>query len=395
MWTTLVFALAIGGLVLHLRWRRCYLRLQEELVRQRQEAASLQQQSQQARSQDQARQGALINSMVEGVLVLDQDGRVRWVNGSLTQSFELRSDIHGRTIMEAFRLHELQALANRATNEGQVLGYELDLPGRVPRRFEVNATALQDESGQSQGLIFVLHDVTRIRQLENTRQEFVANVSHELRTPLSIIKGNVETLLDGAIDDPKMAMRFLQAVKRHADRLTFLIEDLLTISRLESGLVKLNLQPVAIRLVVARVLEDLAPRAAERRVRLDNQVAEGLIALADEERVQQVFFNLIDNAIKYGKADGVASIGARSLAEKRIELWVQDDGPGIPLEDQERIFERFFRVDRARSREQGGTGLGLSIVKHIVQSHGGKVWVRSEAGKGVAFFFTLAQPTGG
>src|SRR5207248_5509211 len=194
-----------------------------------------QEQQQHALARAQAQQLALFNSMVEGVLLLDGNERVQLVNQALEQLFGLNGDIRGRTMMEALRLHELQELASRVRAEGQVLGFELALPGLDNRCLQVNATALREQDGKPQGMILVFHDLTRLKQLENTRQEFVANVSHELRTPLSMIKGFVETLLEGARNDPDLAARFLRTIEKHANRLTFLIEDLLTISRLESG----------------------------------------------------------------------------------------------------------------------------------------------------------------
>jgi two-component system phosphate regulon sensor histidine kinase PhoR len=240
-------------------------------------------------------------------------------------------------------------------------------------------------------MILVFHDLTRLRQLENLRKEFVANVSHELRTPLSLIKGCVETLLDGAGDNPGQARRFLQIIARHTDRLTYLIEDLLTLSRLESGTAVLSLSETDLRELGGRTVEDLAARAAERGTRLVNEVPAGLTAHADAGRVLQVLFNLVDNAIKYGRPQGQVVIGGRATDGEFVELWVRDDGPGLPREALGRVFERFYRVDRNRAREQGGTGLGLAIVKHIVQSHGGEVRVESEPGRGAAFYFTLPR----
>jgi two-component system phosphate regulon sensor histidine kinase PhoR len=239
-------------------------------------------------------------------------------------------------------------------------------------------------------MVLVFHDLTRLRQLERTRQEFVANVSHELRTPLSLIKGYCETLIDGARQDPAVALRFLQTIEKHADRLTFLIEDLLTISRLESGQVVLNLQPVELAPLVARLLEERQSRVRDKAVRVRNDVPADLIVRADADRIEQVLLNLVDNALKYGGPAVEVTVGARRREEDGlVEVWVKDTGPGSAPEHRERIFERFYRVDRARSREQGGTGLGLSIVKHIVQSHGGEVWVNSEVGRGSTFCFTL------
>ncbi|NBV25500.1 MAG: PAS domain-containing protein, partial [Proteobacteria bacterium] len=332
------------------------------------------------------------NSMSEGVLVLDADGHVRLVNHALERLFAITGDIRGRTVMEALRLHQVQELVNRTLVKGQVEGFELELPSLESNRsLQVNSAVVLGPDGRQQGLILVFHDLTRLKQLENTRRDFVANVSHELRTPLSMIKGYVETLIDGAKDKPEVATKFLQTIDKHADRLTYLIEDLLTISRLESGQIVMNLQPTDLQTVAERVLGDLESKAAAKPSTLINEVPADTLAHADADRLQQVLFNLVDNAIKYGRSGGHVTIGARQKDAKLIELWVRDDGPGIPPEAQSRVFERFYRVDKARSRDAGGTGLGLAIVKHIVQSHGGEVWVESEPGHGAAFFFTLPQ----
>ncbi|MEK7674643.1 MAG: ATP-binding protein, partial [Verrucomicrobiota bacterium] len=222
-------------------------------------------------------------------------------------------------------------------------------------------------------------------------REFIANVSHELRTPLSLIKGYAETLLSGAKDDPEVTVRFLQKIERHSDRLNSLIEDLLTISKLESGQVSLHWSPVDLREFSSRQVEELQQRAAAKNVTIINTIPPGLRGTADLDRLQQVFFNLLDNAIKYGRTGGRVTLDGRATPDEKVQLCVSDDGPGIPPDAKARVFERFFRVDKARSRDSGGTGLGLSIVKHIVQSHGGEVWVESEPGRGASFFFTLPK----
>jgi two-component system phosphate regulon sensor histidine kinase PhoR len=386
-----VVALA-GAAALHRWWRRRYQVLHEQFLSERESLFVARKQYGQEAAQKQAEQQALFNSMAEGVLVLDQSGRVQLVNRSLQKLFGLTADVRGQTIMEAFRLRELMEIVQRLQQEQTVPNHEFQLPGVSEQRWlEVNAAAVLDSQGMLRGSILVFHDLTRLKQLENTRQEFVANVSHELRTPLSLIKGFVETLLDGAKDDPELATRFLRTIEKHTDRLTYLIEDLLTISRLESGQIVMNLHQVGLRDEVARVMDDLQSRAIEKNVRLENTLPADLLACADADRLQQVLFNLIENAIKYGRQDGVVSIGGKSNSHSNVELWVRDDGPGIPDEARERIFERFYRVDRARSRETGGTGLGLSIVKHIVQAHGGEVWVKSKLGAGTTFYFTLPQ----
>ncbi len=393
LWPLLALAGVLGGAaVLHFRWQRRYRRLHDEFSAQQRAASSLRQQQEAAYAEQQAQLQALFNSMAEGVLVLHQDGRIQLINQSLQRLFGVAADVRGQTILEAFRLQELAELVKRLPQEKTVHGFELELPGLDERWLEVNAAAVGDQAGRPRGAILVFHDLTRLKRLEDTRKEFVANVSHELRTPLSLIKGFVETLLEGAKNDPERATRFLRTIQRHTDRLTYLIEDLLTVSRLESGQVLMNFQPVELRDEVQRVFEALHARAAEKKVTLENQVPPGLLARADVDRLEQVFFNLVENAIKYGHPNGHVCVGGRPGPDGKAELWVRDDGPGIPPESTERVFERFYRVDRARSRETGGTGLGLAIVKHIVHAHGGEAWVKSELGKGATFYFTLRQP---
>jgi two-component system phosphate regulon sensor histidine kinase PhoR len=290
--------------------------------------------------------------------------------------------------MEALRLHELAELVERVETKGQVFDYELKLPELSERWLQVNAAVITNSAGEREGTILVFHDLTRLKQLERTREEFVANVSHELRTPLSLIKGYVETLLDGARNNPEVADRFLKIIERNTQRLDLLIQDLLTISALEAGRMKLNPHPVALHPLVEKVFSDLKPPADNKNITLINQLPE-ITATADVNRLEQVLANLVDNAIKYGRTQGHVTVGGKKRDDGKIEIFAQDDGPGIPTEALDRIFERFYRVDKARSREQGGTGLGLSIVKHIVQAHGGEVWVKSELGKGATFFFTL------
>jgi two-component system phosphate regulon sensor histidine kinase PhoR len=390
-WPTLTILLLIGSIALHLWWLRRHAELSRQLQQQQQQLIALRDQQDRIEAQQQAEQQALFNSMAEGVLVLDGNSRIQLVNRSLQGLFNLKGDVRGQTIMEAFRLQELADLVQRLSTEGVVQGFELELPGFDERLLEISAAAVLDRQGARHGSILVFHDLTRIKQLENTRQEFVANVSHELRTPLSLIKGFVESLLDGGKNDPELTARFLRTIEKHTDRLTYLIEDLLTISRLESGQVVMNMQQVKLRDEVHRVAEDMQARARNKKVNIDNLVPEELAVRADGDRLQQVLFNLVENAIKYGRMEGCVTVGARMLSEEeeKVEVWVSDDGPGIPSEALDRVFERFYRVDRARSRESGGTGLGLSIVKHIVQAHGGSVRVHSEVGKGTSFYFIL------
>ena len=388
-WPSLAFALGLALSVIWWRARQQNATAKQELAERETRIAELEEQQRLIREQALDQQQALFNSMVEGVLFVDRDGRIQSANSSLEKLFNFAADIRGQTILEALRTHELAELAARLLKEPVVSCFEVNLPGLASRCLEVNAATVLNQAGERQGAIFVFHDLTRIKQLENTRQEFVANVSHELRTPLSLIKGFVETLLDGAKNDPEVATRFLQTIEKHADRLTFLIEDLLTISRLESGQVVMNIQTVDLRSAAEMVLDDLRSRSKAKKITLHNEVPSNLTARADSDRLQQVFFNLIDNAIKYGRDEGRVSVSGNALDDDQVELRVTDDGPGIPPEARERVFERFYRVDCARSRETGGTGLGLAIVKHIVQSHGGEVGVTSAPGAGTTFHFRL------
>jgi len=372
--------------------------LRGRCLREAREAAALRDQlarerSSRAESQaaENARQQALFENMLEGVLLLDASGRVQFTNTACRRFFDLAADVRGRTLLEAFRCNDLSAVAAEAAKAGRVNGKELELEGGSEARLlQVNAVALIGPEGRTDGVLMVLHDATRLRQLERTRREFVANVSHELRTPLSLIKGSVETLLDGAASQPAIASKFLDIIDRHCDRLTYLIEDLLTLSRLESGQLAINYDTVPLRGHVTEVFDDFHRKAEDRGVQLINDVPAGLHARADSDRLDQVLSNLIDNAIKYGRPGGTVRIEGRDLpGGDLVELAVADDGPGIPTEAAERVFERFYRVDTARSREQGGTGLGLSIVKHIIQAHGGEVRLETAPGKGAAFRFTL------
>jgi two-component system phosphate regulon sensor histidine kinase PhoR len=385
MWPVLAVLALVALVAVHFVWRQRFRRQQLQLQA---EMESFQQRQQQTTTEAKAQQHVLFNSMLEGLVLLDRNRRIYLANRAFKNLFGLQGELRGQTIMEALRVHELAALVERVEADGQVLDYELKLPELSERWLQVNAAVIFDSAGQREGTVLVFHDLTRLKQLERTREEFVANVSHELRTPLSMIKGYAETLLDGAKDNPEVATKFLQTIDRNARRLDLLIQDLLAISALESGRVTLNLQPVTLRELVEKVFADFKSRAAARQIQFVNELPE-LTVRGDSDRLEQVLGNLADNAVKYGRDGGTVNIGGRVAENGMVEVFVQDDGPGIPAEALERVFERFYRVDKARSREQGGTGLGLAIVKHIVQSHGGAVWAKSEAGRGTTFFLTL------
>ncbi|MCG3148991.1 MAG: Alkaline phosphatase synthesis sensor protein PhoR [Verrucomicrobiae bacterium] len=328
---------------------------------------------------EKAHLAGILTGMTEGVLVVDAAGKVRLMNHALRQAFQLTDDALGKTGLEVFRHAGLDELL--ATPGAR----ELTFLHPTDRTFTVQAGNLTGGSG----VVVVFHDITRLKQLENVRKDFVANVSHELRTPLSIIKGYIETLLDPEPPDATTSRQFLETIQRHSRRLETLIDDLLSISALESQEARLEFAPAAVRSTATGVIEELAHRAAEKQTTLTLDIPADLPPVrADVQRLHQVLVNLIDNAIKYTPAGSQVRVSA---APKNgfIEICIADNGPGIAPEHLPRVFERFYRVDKARSRELGGTGLGLAIVKHIIQAHAGKVWVESEMGKGSRFYVTL------
>jgi two-component system, OmpR family, phosphate regulon sensor histidine kinase PhoR len=259
------------------------------------------------------------------------------------------------------------------------------------RFLQAHGAPLRDATGMEIGVLVVLNDITRLQRLENIRRDFVANVSHELKTPITAIKGSVETLLGGAMDEPDSAPRFLDIIARQADRLNAIIEDLLALSRIEQGEEKggIQLVPAVIGEVIQSALQSCQIKARDKQVRLVADYAENLQCLANAPLLEQALINLIDNAIKYSNEGGEVQLAVHA-ATAAIEISVRDFGCGIDREHLPRLFERFYRVDKARSRKQGGTGLGLAIVKHIVQAHGGQVRVDSTLGEGS--LFTIALP---
>ncbi len=387
---TAIEFLLIGllGAALYAAWWQRDRRLAEKM---RQEAALDEVKRTHAEAQHAlaARMGAMLDSMIEGLIVIDARGRITLANRAAERLFSFSRMMIGGTLLEIIRHHEVAAIANRVNAGEAVVEHEVRLESPVVRVLQISAVALHDAANAPAGAVLVFHDVTRLRELEGLRQDFVANVSHELRTPLSLIKSAAETLIDGGKNDATALTRFLEIIDKNANRLTLLIDDLLLLARLDSGRVELRLEPLSLGLAVQEVVDDLGPKSAVRGVTLAHELPGGLIVQADAERLRQVLANLIDNAIKYGAANGRVIVGGRSLDDGRVEVSVRDDGPGIPPDAVARIFERFYRVDKARSREQGGTGLGLAIVKNVVTAHGGEVRVESTLGLGTEFFFTL------
>lgn len=339
---------------------------------------------------------AILSSMVEGILIVDQGLRIRLANDALFSMFDLTQSPINRTVIEVFREHGLLDGVERAISECRPLNLEFQTDSRtrggLPERyFRVNVAPLLPSGGANPvGALVVFNDVTEVRTLENVRREFVANVSHEFRTPLAIIIGYVETLLDGAVDDPDMARRSLSVMQKHGERLTLLIDDLLTISRMEANSVDLNRRDTNLRELVDRVIEQHEARISAEGItvqvdfRPDAEYAE-----VDPPRMEQVFVNLLTNALQYGsRPDAMVRVTGRRRGSE-VEVTFLDDGPGIPYEDQPHVFERFYRVHKDRSRDAGGTGLGLSIVKNVTMAHGGHVSLRSTPGAGSSFRVVL------
>ena len=335
---------------------------------------------------------AVLTSVVEGVLVIDKDERILLFNPALEKIFGINKDrAIGKFFWEVIRNNELNHLLREVMKKNKFMTKELTLFFPEGEKvFKVHALPIKGRVDVS-GLVAVLHNISEVKKLEKMRIEFVANVSHELRTPLTSIKGFVETLKDGAIDDPKQRLRFLDIIKSHTERLNNLINDLLELSKIESKEIRLEFQPVNLRELLDAVLSNLEESLKQKghRMKIDFPAQIPPIK-ADPEKIEQVFTNLLDNAIKFTPNNGEICIKAIDKG-KDIQIEVSDTGIGIPREHLPRLFERFYRVDKARSRELGGTGLGLSIVKHIIQAHGGKVGVESEVGKGSRFFFVLPK----
>ena len=347
--------------------------------------------------QERAKVTAILDGMVEGVVAVDGHEHVLVMNERARAIFGLGA-MRGerKPFLEVIRNVELHELFrdSRAGSPGLVLRREVRLAAPAGRVLEVQALPLA-LGGDEWGLVMVLHDVTELRRLEDVRTEFVANVSHELRTPLTAIHGYLETLLEGALEEPEHARKFLEIVFRHTERLGRLISDLAELSNIELGRITLALAPTPLGEVVDSVVAIIGPRAARGGVRLASAVPPGLVAVtADHDRLVQILINLVDNAVKYTPHGGDVRIGASLIAGDRVEVTVTDTGIGIPRSDLPRITERFYRVDKARSRELGGTGLGLAIVRHLVLAHGGELAIESEVEQGTTVRFTLPAAGG-
>ena len=340
---------------------------------------------------------AILRGMMEGVLVVDERKRIKMINETLRSLLSVSPDVADKTPLEIIRNADLESSIQRVLRSGNSEAFEMEVPTGGGKTFEVNVVGIsssgEESTGKILGAITVFHDITRLKSLEKMRQDFVANVSHELRTPLTTIKGYAETLLDGALKE-KVAFQFVQVINRHADRLTKIVEDLLMLSKIESREFILKSERLSISELIDSAMDAIKEEADKKDVAISrSEPAPSFFISGDRKSLEHVLINLLDNAIKYGREGGNIQILIDKNTNGEIQVCVQDDGIGIPKEDLSRIFERFYRVDKGRSKELGGTGLGLSIVKHIVQAHGGQVWAESQMGKGSTFCFTLPNQT--
>jgi two-component system phosphate regulon sensor histidine kinase PhoR len=331
-----------------------------------------------------ARREAILTSMLEGVLAVDQDLRITFYNASFARAVGLRAEVPERApLVEVVRAPVLREILSRVVTTGETLKQRLQLSAAEGRAFEVQAAPLRVAGGR--GAIAILHDITDLERLERVRKDFVANVSHELRTPLTAIRGYTETLLEGALEDQENNRKFLQIIKTHATRLNSIASDLLALSELESG--KASAEPTRVSVLAAMeaALRTVEAEARSRRVKLIRGRVEDVAVLGERVHLEQALVNLLDNAVKFNRPDGEVRVEVTATKDEQVCVTIADNGIGIPSGDLPRLFERFYRVDKARSREVGGTGLGLSIVKHIVERMHGRITVESQLGKGSVF----------
>jgi len=331
---------------------------------------------------------AILASMLEGVAVVNASERLLFANQSFAEILEL--DVppqSGRALVEIVRQTELiEAVRKVLAGEPRV---EAEIVTGTLRQHFFAATVAAVRTGDTSGAVVVLHDITELRRLERVRRDFIANVSHEFKTPLTAIQGFAETLLAGAADDPQNRSRFLAIILEHSHRLARLTDDLLKLSKMDADRLELEIRQLSVSQLIESCLETAQHRAAEKDIRISVNVAQHLPEIAGDRRLlAEVLQNLLDNATQYTMPGGQIMVSAETSGDEVI-FTVSDTGIGIPQADQPRIFERFYRVDAARSREVGGTGLGLAIAKHLVEVHGGRIWVESEVGQGSQFHFSV------
>ncbi len=341
-----------------------------------------------------AEQDAILGSMIEGVVTIDRNGRIRRLNEAARALLGLPEEGgEGLSFQEVMVHPEMQRFVSQSLSAPGSLSRVVSLRAGDERTLEAYSSPLIERGGLAAGTLIVFHDITRVQRLENVRRDFVANVSHELRTPITSIKGFVETLQDGAMNDPELLQKFLGIIAKHSDRLNAIFTDLLMLAQLEARDQdeELDLERCSLSGAVAAAVDACSLRASERQAAIDVNLAPGLEVLGKGNLVEQALINLIDNAIKYSDGTPAVSVTA-SIQDEFVAVAVADRGNGIDQEHLPRLFERFYRVDQGRSRQMGGTGLGLSIVKHIMQVQGGRVEVSSVLGQGSTFTLFFRTP---
>ena len=334
-------------------------------------------------ARDRARTEAILSAMDDGVMAVDHRGTVVLANQALRATHDLSEPV-GRHYLEVVRQREVSALVEEVLGTGDRRVSEVVML-RGGRAYAVTGVRFPGPEGQPHGAVLTFHDVTERHRVERLRRDFVANASHELRTPLTSVRGFVEALEDGAMEESSTARRFLAKIRTHADRMAALVSDLLELSRLESGERPPRYEALRPADAVEEVVASLAEQARARQIVLSTDIADAPDVVSDGDRLRQILENLLENAVKYTPPGGHVAVSAKAGADGSVVFEVADDGPGIPPEHLPRIFERFYRVDKARSREMGGTGLGLSIVKHLAEGMGATVSVVSEPGRGTRF----------
>jgi len=335
---------------------------------------------------------AILSSMVEGVIVIGKDEKILILTSPIYRMLDLRSrDVSNKPYWEIIRNEEINSLIRETFIHKKAIKKQLTIISPDETHFNTQISPVLNEEGNLKGVVVLFHDITELKKLETLRSEFVANVSHELKTPLTSIKGFVETLREGALSDKKKAEQFLGIIQTHTQRLEDLVNDLLSLSLLESKELKLNLVPLKIQELIDPILGLYRERFDEKNQVIFNAIQGNIPrVLADRKKMEQVFSNLLDNAIKYTPEGGKVSLDAKE-EDGFIRVDIKDSGVGISEEHLPQIFERFYRVDKDRARDSGGTGLGLAIIKHILQAHDGKVTVQSEPQKGSIFSVFLPK----
>jgi len=347
-----------------------------------------------ALQEEKAKVEAAFSSALDGVLILDHQGRIETVNrGMWNMIGERYRDLVGKTPLEAFRNLGLQRALDQYRSGGMPVPQEMELGEEDPVMLDVSITPVRGVDAAEGKTMLVFHDLTRLKKLERMRVDFVANVTHEIKTPLTAIMGFVETLQEGAIEDRETAKKFLSTIARHAERLNRLVEDLLTISNTELGELHFSFESVALSGIAQSVLHVIQQKAGEKKIRITSAIPEDLpLIRADRDRLSQVLINVLDNAVKFTPEGGTVSLSAAPASGNEVVVKIADTGIGIPRDEIPRLGERFYRVDKTRSRELGGTGLGLSIVKHLMTAHKGRMEIESQLGRGttVSLYFPIA-----